>query len=122
MSDLDDQNKDVRSKRGRRESGGPSLFIGDPVGRLFKWFMAAIGSLAMIGSLTAAKNLYDLNLTVAEGVTHDNAIDQRVSDHEQRLRQVERDVNTIEGKVLRGQVDDLGLVPDGPRKEPERGH
>ncbi len=72
------------------------------VSKALAWFWGIVG-MAITGSiLIAANNLYQLNVTVARGIDSDMTRDARLNDHEQRLRQVERNVSTIEGKVFRG--------------------
>lgn len=70
--------------------------------KLEKGFWSFLALAIVAGSFTVANNLYQLNLTVAQGVKNDAAQAARLDDHEVRLRQVERDVSTIEGKVFRG--------------------
>jgi hypothetical protein len=75
----------------------------DPrMSKLLAWFYGALGMAFVTGSWIAANNLYQLNVTVARGIDSDAQRDTRINDHELRLRQVERDLNTVEGKVFRG--------------------
>lgn len=101
----------VFGKRGNHTGGG-SVSNTDPrFSRLLAWFFGALG----IGSITviglAANNLYQLNLTVARGIDADAAQDKVLEDHEDRLRQVEREAATWSGRNLRG----------APKEEPPRG-
>ncbi len=90
---------------------GAQVNISDSrVSRALSWFWGIVG-MAITGSiLLAANNLYQLNVTVARGLDGDAARDLRLNDHETRLRQVERNVSTIEGKVFRG-LDGYEDVP-----------
>ena len=96
------------------EGGGASIRHYDPrVSRVRDWAWSIIGAGIIGASLLAANNLYQLNLTVARGVANDAIAELRYQDHEARLRQNERDISAIEGKVFRSGFD--------PTKEPARG-
>ncbi len=83
--------------------GGARITQDGRVSRALGWFWGIVG-MSITGSiLLAANNLYQLNVTVARGLDSDAARDIRLADHEQRLRQVERDINTIEGRNMRGE-------------------
>jgi hypothetical protein len=72
------------------------------VSKALGWFWGIVG-MSITGSiLLAANNLYQLNVTVARGLDSDIVRDARIEDHESRLRRVEKDVSTIEGRVFRG--------------------
>lgn len=90
--------------RQRRMTGGATMSIQDArLSRALAWFWGLVGT-GIIGSvLLAANNLYELNVTVSRGLDADAARDVRLNDHEARLRQVERDVNTWAGRNLRGE-------------------
>lgn len=98
---------------------GPSMTIRDGrVSRVIAWVWTVIGAGIIGATLLAANNLYALNLTVAR-VADINAVQEgRLEDHEKRIRQMERDVSQIEGKVFRG-VDGY-QEPVAPRGS--RGH
>lgn len=87
----------------REANGGASVTFKDGrVSKALGWFWGIVGT-AIAGSvLLAANNLYQLNLTVARGLDADVGRDRTLADHETRLRQVERDVSTWQGKNLRG--------------------
>lgn len=82
---------------------GAQISIRDSrVSKALGWFWGVVG-MGITGSiLLAANNLYQLNVTVARGIDSDAARDALVADHEQRLRNVERDVSEMQGKVFRG--------------------
>jgi hypothetical protein len=111
--DQDSQAEEVRGK-GKREDGGGRIHMSDGrVTSALHWFWGALGTLGVTLLGIAANNLYNLNVTVARGLDADATRDARIQDHEVRLRQVERDVNTLEGRNLRGE----------PKlEEPKRGH
>jgi len=82
---------------------GASISMHDKrLNKFLGWFWSSLGVaiVALLG--IAARNLYDLNVTVARSIDSDIVRDARIQDHEQRLRQVERDLNTVEGRVYRG--------------------
>ena len=84
-------------------SEGASISIHDKrVNKFLGWFWSSLGVaiVALLG--IAARNLYDLNVTVARSIDSDIVRDARIQDHESRLRQVERDLSTVEGRVYRG--------------------
>ena len=86
-----------------RRGGGARVDIRDGrVSKALAWVWTTLGAGIIGATLLAANNLYQLNVTVARGVDSDASRDRRLDDHEGRLRQMERDVSTIEGKVLRG--------------------
>lgn len=80
------------------------------VSTALRWFWGLVGAGIAGSVLLAANNLYQLNMTVARGIDADANRDSRLNDHEGRLRQVERDVNMLAGKNLRGGPEE---VPDG---------
>lgn len=100
-----------RQRRGMGTGGAVMELRDARLSRALAWFWGLVGT-GIIGSvLLAANNLYQLNLTVSRGIDADANRDLRLNDHEDRLRQVERDVNTWAGRNLRG----------GERKETDRG-
>jgi hypothetical protein len=82
------------------------------VSRALAWLYGVIGTGIIGATLLAANNLYQLNVTVARGLDSDIVRDARIEDHESRLRRVERDVSTIEGRVFRG-IDGYQEKPRG---------
>lgn len=95
---------------------GPSMTIRDGrVSRVITWVWGLIGAGIIGATLLAANNLYALNLTVARAADINFAQERRLEDHEGRIRQMERDVSQIEGKVFRG-VDGYQepVTPRGP--------
>ena|SRR5688572_24461391 len=95
----DEQSEEAR---GAGRTGARLDLRDSRVSRALGWFWGIVGSGIAGAILLASHNLYQLNLTVARGIDSDATRDERVNDHEIRLRQVERDVRTIEGKVFRG--------------------
>lgn len=114
--DNDSTLAELQIDRQRTLGGGASIVqSNDPrVSKLFAWALGFLGTAIATGSFMAANNLYQLNLTVAQGVKNDAAQMARIDDHEIRLRAVERDVSAIEGKVFRG-VDGFGENKHAPR-------
>ncbi len=110
-SQIDDQREAMHGKRDA-SSGGARMVLDPRVTRVRDWAYGAIGVGIITASGIAANNLYQLNLTVARGVANDALAETRFQDHEARIRQVERDVSAIEGKVFRSGFD--------PLKEPVR--
>lgn len=84
------------------EGGGSVRMEDKRVSIVRDWAWGIIGTGIIGASLLAANNLYELNLTVARGVANDAIAEARYQDHEARLRQVERDLSQVEGKVFRG--------------------
>lgn len=106
-----------RQRRGMG-SGGAVMELRDArLSRALGWFWGLVGTGITGAILLAANNLYQLNLTVSRGIDADANRDLRLNDHEDRLRQVERDVNTWAGRNLRS---DRGAPSD--KKESDRGH
>ncbi len=99
----------------RHKQGGAVLEFHDGrVSSIVAWFFGVLGiAFVSLVGLTA-KNLYDLNVTVARSIDADLARDIRLNDHEERLRQVERNMSTIEGRVMRG-------IEEMTKEEPRRG-
>ena len=114
MSDeahTDEQREEMTPK------GGARISIRDArVSKALAWIWAALGAGLLWAVSLAANNLYQLNLTVARGIDADASRDSRLNDHELRLRQMERDVSTLEGKVYRG-IDgyETPVTPRGSR-------
>jgi hypothetical protein len=95
---------------------GPRMDIHDGrVSGVIKWVWSLIGAGIIGATLLAANNLYQLNVTVARAADVNYAQERRLDDHEGRIRQMERDVSQIEGKVFRG-VDGYQepVKPRGP--------
>jgi hypothetical protein len=89
-------------------SHGGSVRMYDPrVSRARDWILGVIGSLLVIVLGFCGKNLWDLNLTMRDVLKDGQTTVATLTDHELRLRQVERDVNTLAGKNLRGGPDVL---------------
>lgn len=109
MTDESEIDEQIEDGKPRRESGGASIYMRDGrVSRALGWFWGIVGT-GLVGSvLLAANNLYELNLTVARGVANDALAESRYQDQEGRIRQLERDVNSIQGRIFRG-----------PRGEPD---
>lgn len=101
-SDLEELKIDRQLRRGDHEGGASIRMKDSRVSKALGWFWGIVGTGIAGSILIAANNLYQLNLTVARGQDSDLVRDTRIEDHEARLRQVERDVNTIEGRVFRG--------------------
>ncbi len=101
MSELDDQAEEVRGK-GRRESGGATIIQDGRVSRGIAWVTGVIGSLLVIALTFCANNLWQLNLTMRDVLAENKATVMTLSDHELRLRAVERSTQTLEGRNLRG--------------------
>lgn len=102
MSDIDEQHEQLKGR------GGASVNIQDGrFTKLLTWFWGFVGLAVAAGSFTAASNLYQLNLTVARVADNNALAAEKLKDHEIRLRQVERDVSAIEGKVFRSGFDPL---------------
>lgn len=120
----DDNNSELEEMRIDRQraamatgdGSGASIRMRDGrVSKLIAWAWATLGMAAVSGTWIAANNLYQLNVTVARGIDMDASRDQILADHEQRLRQMERDVSTIEGKVFRGVPGyEEPVAPRGP--------
>jgi hypothetical protein len=72
------------------------------VSRALGWFWGIVGTGIAGATLLAANNLYQLNVTVARGLDRDEIRDKIDIDHENRLRSLESDVNTLNGKTFRG--------------------
>lgn len=100
----DESDIDSQLRKDAKSSGGSRISMRDGrVSKLLQWFWGALGLLSVSLLGIAANNLYNLNVTVARGLDADASRDRRIEDHEMRLRQIERDVNTIEGRNLRGE-------------------
>lgn len=84
----------VRISMDGRVSKGLNLF----------WGTLAIIFVAVLGF--CAKNLWDLNLTIRDVLSENRTTVAELSDHELRLRVLERDAATWSGRNLRGQPDD----------------
>lgn len=113
MTDLDEANEEVRGGKGRREDGGASIVYRDPrVSKALGWFWGVVGAGIAGGSWIAASNLYQLNISVNRMTDNNAVVAAQLQDHEARLRQAERDLNTIQGRNLRG----------GPEVQVPRGH
>lgn len=94
-------------------SEGAQISIKDSrVSKALGWFWGLVGTGIAGAILLAAHNLYALNLTVARGIDSNVIRDARLDDHESRLRRVEKDVSTIEGRVFRG-LDGYEETPSG---------
>lgn len=104
MTSLDEQSEELRGGRGRRESGGASQRIGyDPrVSKGWNWVVGVIGSLLVLVLGFCANNLWQLNLTMRDVLSENRTTVAQLSDHELRLRAVERSILTYEGRTLRG--------------------
>jgi hypothetical protein len=85
--------------------------------KLLVWFWGFLGVAAVTGAFAVASNLYDLNMTVAKLADNNLVTTAKLQDHEERIRQVERNLSSIEGRVFRG-VD--GYEKD--KREPARGN
>lgn len=112
---LDDQQEEVRGGKGKREDGGATQIIGgrDPMFRkLVSWFWGSLGASFVTVLGLAAYNLYQLNLTVANIAIANAQTSVVMADHEARLRAVEKDLNTVEGKVYRGLEQGKDIVHD----------
>lgn len=102
MNDIDDQAEEVRLGKGAKSGGAGVLIQDSRFSSVINWVWIGMGSIAISLLGIAANNLYQLNITVARGLDADAARDIRLSDHELRIRQVEKDLNTVEGRVFRG--------------------
>lgn len=73
-------------------SNGASVVIQDPrVSQALRWFwgVLGVGIISVVG--LAAKNLYQLNLTVSRMVDAGTITATTLKDHEDRIRTLERD-------------------------------
>lgn len=126
MDDNNSELEELKIDRQRRamlragESGGASVTLKDTrVSKALAWFWGIVGTCIAGGVWLAANNLYQLNLTVQRIADNNAMVASQLADHEARVRQLERDVSTIEGRVFRGL--------DGYQQEPKpeasrRGH
>jgi hypothetical protein len=89
MTEMDDQNEDVRSGKARRSGGGSVTQDGRLTGGIH-WALGAIG-VGLIGVLGwVALSIMQLNQTVAGLAATTSAVLQRVADVEERTRYLER--------------------------------
>jgi hypothetical protein len=97
---MNDSDEDASEEAGGR---GARIHMQDRrLSKALAWLWGILGS-ALVGSvLLAANNLYQLNVTVAQMASSNAMAAAQIADHETRLRQMERDVSTLEGKVFRG--------------------
>ncbi len=116
MNESNSELEELRIDRQLRGSGASIQQSGhDPrFSKLLVWFWGFLGIAAVTGAFAVASNLYELNMTVAKLADNNIITTAKLQDHEARIRQVERDVSSIEGKVFRG-VDGYEI------KEPVRG-
>lgn len=105
MNDTTDIDRQLRKEA--TASGGATVRIEDGrVSKIRDWVYGVIGAGIIGVGLLAANNLYQLNIAVNNLTTNNAAVSAQLADHEARLRQVERDVNTIAGRNMRGVVQE----------------
>lgn len=98
-----------------KPTGGASIEFHDArVSKFAVWSLGIIGSLLVLAIAACAKNLLDLNLTMRDSLAFQRATIAQQEDHERRIRGLEKDINTIEGRVFRG-------VPGYEQQESKRG-
>ncbi len=121
---MDDSNSDLAELQIERErarvfghkGGGASINQDARVSKVIVWFWGIVGTGFIGAVLLVANNLWQLNLAINRLADNGAAFSAQLKDHEDRIRKVERDVSSIEGKVFRG-------VPGyGADEEPKRGH
>jgi hypothetical protein len=101
MTDLDSQHEEVRSGKGGH--GGAHISIRDPrVTAAAQWAGNVLQTLVVITLCFVAKNLYEVNLTLAADAVTKSQVAQMVSKHEQEIKDLNGRVSTLEGRNLRG--------------------
>lgn len=112
MTDLDDANEDVRSGRGRRESGDNAQTINarDPQFRgLVSWAWVAIGGIAVAVGWGVYDKLSSINETLIVAVadirnqgTQVAELKTEVRDLRNAQNSLQRQVDSLDGKTMRG--------------------
>lgn len=98
---------DAQRRREATASGGATVHMEDRrVSKALGWFWGIVGMVIAGGVWLAAQNLYQLNLTVTRIADNNAIVAAQLADHEARLRQMERDVNTLAGKNMRGVIQE----------------
>ncbi len=106
----DNVDAQLRRQRAHGDKGGATINQLDPrVSKAINWLWAALGS-GVIGSVIYVGSqlgslrdaVADTNLQVALSRQQTTAILEELQDHESRIRQNERELNTIQGRNLRG--------------------
>jgi hypothetical protein len=99
MSDLDEQNDDVRAKGGK--SGGASVTQTnyDPrMSTIISWVWGTIASAFVICVGLAAKNLYDLNVNMTRVLDVGAANSSDIKENTADIRQLQQRVSELEHK------------------------
>jgi hypothetical protein len=111
MSDIDDQHEDVRSGRGKRESGGASMRdTRDPrLSQLLSWVWTALGGLALLIGVGMYNKLSNMNDTLLVAVSKLEAQGSQINDLRYdmaKLREENASLKTqiavVQGKMERG--------------------
>lgn len=88
-------------------SDGASIHQEDGrVSKIRDWVYGVIGAGIIGTGLLAANNLYQLNIAVNNLTTNNAAVVAQLSDHELRLRAVEREAATWSGRNMRGSLEE----------------
>jgi len=97
MTDDSEHPEQARGSHNRGSGGRDSRFS-----KLIGWAWVMLGGAAVSGIWIGSNNLYQLNVTVARIADNNVVVAKKLEDHEARLRQMEREVATWNGKNLRG--------------------
>jgi hypothetical protein len=108
MTELDDQNEELRSK-GRKSGGGHVEMHDARFSSLIKWVWAALGGVAVLIGLGVYSKLSSINDTLIAAVSDIKNQGAQVAELKIEVRDLrgaqgamQRQVDSLEGKTLRG--------------------
>lgn len=102
MNDIDQQAADIRGDRGSNQSGGASIEYSDKrVTGAVRWLWSSMGAAAVAGIYWAASSINTLNVNLERALVRMDYQDKRQDLTEVQIRQLQRDVAEMQGKVYR---------------------
>ena len=100
MSDLDDQQDEVRSGKGR-QSGGAYIRMADPrVSKVLSWFWTALGTAFVAGVYWVGSSINTLNSSVVRILAQNEAVLARLDRNDSYDDRQEEHINSMDKRLV----------------------
>lgn len=106
---IERERRKIFGSKGSDESGGASIQMNDRrVSKAIQWFWGFVGMAIVTGIYWVAASINTLNVNLERALVRMDYTDKRTDLNEAEIRQLQKDVAELQGKVYRG-----GTLADG---------